>query len=187
VLSHDEVEELLNAPDLETARGIRDKAMLETMYATGLRISELVELRIDQIRSEMMPYVTVIGKRNKERIVPLGAEAYNWINRYLEGSRAELLKRKKSRYLFVTARGSGVSRKTFWYLVRKYAEKAGIRKRIYPHKLRHSFATHLLERGADLRAVQTLLGHSDISTTQIYTHVSRERLKRLYDKTHPRS
>lgn len=187
VLTHNEVEELLESPDLSRPLGLRDKAILETLYATGLRISELVELKIDGIRQDMMPYISVIGKRDKERIVPLGAQAFQHIKNYLEQGRGLILKKRKSPYIFVTGRGDKLSRKTFWYLIRQYALKAGINKKIYPHKLRHSFATHLLERGADLRSVQTLLGHSDISTTQIYTHVNRERLKQIYDKTHPRA
>ena len=187
VLTHAEVDQLLDAPDLTKPLGLRDKAILETLYATGLRISELVELTMAGIRREMMPYVSVIGKRDKERIVPLGAQAYDHIRNYLEKGREAILKEKKCPYIFVTSRGGKLSRKTFWHLIRQYALKAGINKKIYPHKLRHSFATHLLERGADLRSVQTLLGHSDISTTQIYTHVNRERLKQIYDKTHPRA
>ena len=134
-----------------------------------------------------MPYVNVLGKGSKERIVPLGGQAFEWIQRYVDEARATILKKQTSQFLFITARGTKLSRKTFWHLIRKHARDAGIEKRIYPHKLRHSFATHLLEKGADLRAVQTLLGHSDISTTQIYTHVNRERLRKLYEDTHPRS
>lgn len=186
-MESEEVEALLNAPDLSTPLGMRDKAMIETMYATGLRISELMELQSDQLRYDMMPYVTVVGKREKERIVPIGSNAYSSIQDYVRTARGIILGRRRSKYLFVTRRGTRLSRKTFWHLIRQYALKAGISRRIHPHQLRHSFATHLLEHGADLRAVQALLGHSDISTTQIYTHVTRERLRALYDKTHPRS
>ncbi|HUX06119.1 MAG TPA: site-specific tyrosine recombinase XerD [Acidobacteriota bacterium] len=187
VLSEKEVEALLSVADTSRALGMRDKAMLETLYATGLRISELVSLRVDDIRADMMPFVHVRGKRDKERIVPLGGEAYRHVKAYLDGGREEILGNKRSPYLFITSRGGHISRKTFWVLIGSYARKAGIRKKIYPHLLRHCFATHLLEHGADLRSVQTLLGHSDITTTQIYTEVSRERLRRLYDKSHPRS
>lgn len=187
VMDHGAVEALLNAPDVASPLGLRDRAMLETMYATGLRISELTGLRLDQVRTDMMPYVSVIGKRNRERIVPLGAEAYEWIRRYLAESRPKILGRRASASLFVTGRGGALSRKTFWYQVRKYALVAGLSGDIHPHTLRHSFATHLLEHGADLRAVQIMLGHRDITTTQIYTHINRERLKQLYGKTHPRA
>ena len=186
VLDEKEVEALLRAPDLSKPLGLRDRAMLETLYATGLRISELVSIRLDQLRSDMMPYLLVLGKRDKERIVPLGGEAYRHVERYASKGRGKILKQRSSPYLFVTGRGGAVSRKTFWAALRRYARMAGIKGSVYPHKLRHSFATHLLEHGADLRSVQTLLGHSDITTTQIYTHVNRERLRRLYNKTHPR-
>ena len=187
VLSEEEVEELLAAPNTRTPIGLRDKALLETMYATGLRVSELLSLKLQDIYTDMMPYVLVEGKREKERIVPLGGEAWRHIRRYIEEGRGYILRERRSPYLFVTNRGSKPSRKTFWAAIKKYALAVGITKAIHPHKLRHSFATHLLEHGADLRKVQTLLGHSDISTTQIYTEVSRERLRTLYDKSHPRS
>lgn len=187
VLSEKEVDALLNAPNKEKPLELRDKAMLEILYATGLRISELVGLRMGQVRVDMMPFLTVIGKRDKERIVPLGEKAYEHLQVYLAKGRAKLLKGRQSEYVFITTRGGCLSRKTFWAAVKKYARRAGFGKRIYPHKLRHSFATHLLDHGADLRTVQVLLGHSDISTTQIYTHINRERLRALYDKTHPRS
>ena len=187
VLSEEEVEELLAAPNTRTSIGLRDKALLETMYATGLRVSELLSLKLGDIFTDMMPYVLVQGKREKERIVPLGGEAWRHIRRYIEEGRGHILRGKRSPYLFVTNRGTKPSRKTFWAAIKNYALAVGITKSIHPHKLRHSFATHLLDHGADLRTVQTLLGHSDISTTQIYTEISRERLHRVYDKTHPRS
>lgn len=187
VLTAEDVEALLSAPDVAKPLGIRDRAMLETLYATGLRISELVSLQIANIQADMMPFVKVSGKGGKDRIVPLGEQAYRWIESYVSDARPALLGRRQSAYIFVTSRGGAVSRKTFWYLVKKYALQAGISTGISPHTLRHSFATHLLENGADLRAVQTLLGHTDISTTQIYTHVTRERLKQLYNQTHPRA
>jgi integrase/recombinase XerD len=187
VLTYEDVQAVLDAPDLDKPLGLRDKAMLEVMYATGMRVSELVGLSIEQLRFDMMPYLIVMGKRNKERIIPLGAQAYDHLQNYVQKARKAILKRKQSNYLFVTARGGKMSRKTFWVAIKRHALTAGISKTIYPHKLRHSFATHLLEGGADLRAVQTLLGHSDISTTQIYTHVNKERLRQLYEKTHPRN
>ena len=187
VLSESEVEALLSAPNVSKPLGLRDKAILETIYATGIRITELIRLRREDIRVDMMPYMLVRGKRDKERIVPLGGEAYRYISRYLEEGRGAILGKRRTPFLFVTARGSHPSRKTIWAAIRNYARAAGIRKKIYPHLLRHSFATHLLEHGADLRAVQTLLGHSDITTTQIYTEVSRERLRQIYERSHPRS
>lgn len=187
VMTEDEVEALLDAPDISRPKGLRDRAMLETMYATGLRISELLALKLEHLKIDMMPFLIVHGKRDKERLVPLGEKAYNLIRNYLDESRGEILGRRSSLFLFISNRGTRLSRKTFWLMVKNYAKAAGIAKKIYPHVLRHSFATHLLEHGADLRAVQTLLGHSDITTTQIYTQVHRERLRRLYDSTHPRS
>jgi len=187
VISSVDIDALLASPDLATPLGLRDKAMLETLYATGMRISELTGLTFSQIHADMMPFAKIIGKRDKERIVPLGQQAYEAIQAYVRGGRYLLLGKRKSEYLFVTSRGGPVSRKTFWYLIKKYASKAGISTKISPHTLRHSFATHLLENGADLRSVQSLLGHSDISTTQIYTHITKERLKKIYDKTHPRA
>ena len=187
VLSESEVEALLQAPDLSTPKGMRDRAMLETLYASGLRISELVGLTTDRLRFDMMPYLLVRGKGDKERLVPLGDSAYSHIRLYLDKGRGEQLRRRSSHFLFVTRRGTRLSRKTFWVIVRGYSRKAGITKKVYPHMLRHSFATHLLEHGADLRSVQTLLGHSDITTTQIYTRIHSERLRGIYDRTHPRS
>jgi integrase/recombinase XerD len=184
-LTEEDIESLLDAPRLETALGLRDKAMLETLYASGLRVSELVALRVGQV-SQDMGVVRVVGKGSKERLVPLGEEAIAWIRRYLREARPDLLKQRVSDDLFVTARGAAMTRQMFWHLLRRHALKAGLKKPISPHTLRHAFATHLLNHGADLRVVQLLLGHSDISTTQIYTHVARERLKQLHAKHHPR-
>jgi integrase/recombinase XerD len=184
-LTEEDVENLLNAPRVERALGLRDKAMLETLYASGLRVSELVTLKVPQV-SHDMGVIRVIGKGSKERLVPLGEEALAWIKRYLEEARAALLGGKTSDDLFITARGAAMTRQMFWHLLRRYAAQAGLRKPMSPHTLRHAFATHLLNHGADLRVVQLLLGHSDISTTQIYTHVARERLKQLHAKHHPR-
>jgi integrase/recombinase XerD len=184
-LTEEDVEGLLDAPDVERALGLRDKAMLETLYASGLRVSELVALKLGQV-SHDMGVVRVVGKGSKERLVPLGEEALAWIRRYLKEARPELLGARSSDDLFVTARGSAMTRQMFWHLLRRHALKSGLRKPLSPHTLRHAFATHLLNHGADLRVVQLLLGHSDISTTQIYTHVARERLKQLHAKHHPR-
>ena len=184
-LTEEDVESLLAAPPVETALGLRDKAMLEMIYASGLRVSELVALKLVQV-SQDMGVVRVMGKGSKERLVPLGEEALAWIRRYLKEARPGLLRRRSSDDLFITARGASMTRQMFWHLLRRYALKAGLKKPISPHTLRHAFATHLLNHGADLRVVQLLLGHSDISTTQIYTHVARERLKQLHAKHHPR-
>ena len=184
-LTEEDVESLLDAPALEETLGLRDKAMLETLYASGLRVSELVSLKLGQV-SQDMGVVRVMGKGSKERLVPLGEEALVWIRRYLKEARPELLAGRSSDDLFVTARAAAMTRQMFWHLLRRHALKAGLKKPISPHTLRHAFATHLLNHGADLRVVQLLLGHSDISTTQIYTHVARERLKQLHAKHHPR-
>jgi len=184
-LSEAQVEALLEAPDVETAQGLRDRAMLETLYASGLRVSELVGLKTMQVSLDMN-VVRVLGKGSKERLTPLGEEAAQWITRYQRTGRPELLRGKKSDALFVTARGGPMTRQAFWGLVKRHAAVAGIRVAISPHTLRHAFATHLINHGADLRVVQLLLGHADISTTQIYTHVARERLKQLHRKHHPR-
>lgn len=184
-LTEHDVEKLLAAPRVDGALGLRDRTMLETLYASGLRVSELVALRLPQV-SEDMGVVRVMGKGSKERLVPLGAEALAWIRRYLGQGRTALLSGRVSDDLFVTARGAAMTRQAFWHLVRRYARQAGLTKPLSPHTLRHAFATHLINHGADLRVVQLLLGHSDISTTQIYTHVARERLKQLHAKHHPR-
>jgi integrase/recombinase XerD len=184
-LSEAQVEALLAAPDAETDLGLRDRAMLETLYASGLRVSELVGLKVQQVSLDM-GVVRVLGKGAKERLTPLGEEALDWIQRYQKLARPGILGARKSDALFVTARGGPMTRQAFWGLVKRYAARAGIRPPISPHTLRHAFATHLINHGADLRVVQLLLGHADISTTQIYTHVARERLKRIHAKHHPR-
>jgi integrase/recombinase XerD len=180
-----EVESLLAAPDEATDLGLRDRAMLETLYASGLRVSELVGLKVQQVSLDM-GVVRVLGKGSKERLTPLGEEALAWIRRYQELARPAILGARKTDALFVTGRGAPMTRQAFWGLVKRYAARAGIRAAISPHTLRHAFATHLVNHGADLRVVQMLLGHADISTTQIYTHVARERLKRIHEKHHPR-
>lgn len=184
-LSESHVEALLEAPDLKTNLGIRDRAMLETLYATGLRVSELVRLTLLEANLDV-GVVRIVGKGNKERLVPLGDQAVNSLRRYLETARLELLKQRSSDAMFVTARGGGMTRQAFWHLIKKYALKAKIEVELSPHTLRHAFATHLINHGADLRSVQMLLGHSDLSTTQIYTHVAKERLQVIHSKHHPR-
>ncbi|MEN9797963.1 MAG: tyrosine recombinase XerD [Pseudomonadota bacterium] len=185
-LTLEEVEALLAAPDVTTAAGQRDLAMLELLYATGLRVSELVKLSVNDLQLTA-GYLVARGKGNKERIVPFGRAAAERVGTWVSHVRPELLRGRLSTALFVTQRGGPFTRQGFWKLVKRYALKAGIQKAISPHKLRHSFATHLVERGADLRAVQQMLGHADIGTTQIYTHVDRTRLHRVYDEHHPRS
>ena len=186
VLSEAQVEALLAAPQTEQSLGLRDRAMLETLYATGLRVSELVGLKLHEVNFEM-GVIRVFGKGSKERLVPLGEEAIDWLRRYLVEGRPELLGGRQSHDLFITARGASMTRQAFWYLIKRFALQAGIDPaRLSPHVMRHAFATHLLNHGADLRVVQLLLGHSDISTTQIYTHIARERLKSLHAQHHPR-
>lgn len=185
-LTLEEVEALLVAPDLRTSRGLRDRAMLELLYAAGLRVSELIHLDVNAVQLGE-GYLIARGKGNKERVVPIGSHAVEWIKTYLAQARPALLGGRTARALFVTHRGGPFSRMGFWKLLRRHALAAGIRKALSPHKLRHSFATHLVERGADLRAVQAMLGHADLSTTQIYTHVNRTRLHAVYDQFHPRS
>ncbi len=186
-LSENQVDDLLQAPDPDSTLGLRDRAMLETLYATGLRVSELTTLGLlDVSLTEGVVRVT-LGKGGKDRLVPLGAEAQHWIERYMQTARPALLGARRSDALFITARGAAMTRQSFWLIVKKYAALADIHVPLSPHVLRHAFATHLLNHGADLRVVQMLLGHADISTTQIYTHVARERLKALHAKHHPRA
>jgi integrase/recombinase XerD len=185
VLSEGEVEALLAVPDVATPLGLRDRAMFELLYATGLRVSELVGLTLPQLRLDV-GFLIAFGKGNKERVVPVGEQAEHWVQRYQRDVRPELA-RGRHLTVFVNKNGDPMSRVGFWMTIKKYGLKAGLRTGISPHVLRHSFATHLLEHGADLRAVQTMLGHSDISTTQIYTHIHQQRLKSLYDRFHPRS
>lgn len=185
-LSVSEVDDLLAQPKGDNPRSLRDKAMLETLYASGLRVSELVGLTVDAL-DRRLGVVRAFGKRRKERLVPFGEQAQAAIETYLATAREALLKGRRTPYLFVTARGTGMTRQSFWMILKRYAVAAGIRRTISPHKLRHSFATHLLERGADLRSVQALLGHADISTTEIYTHITTQRLRQVYDRFHPRA
>ncbi len=184
-LNEEEVEALLNAPDTVQPIGMRDRAMLELLYACGLRVSELVGLKVMEV-SLQEGVIRVTGKGSKTRLVPMGEEAVEWLGQYLKTSRPEILQKRLSDSLFVTQRGEAMTRQAFWYLIKRYALLAGIHKPMSPHVLRHAFATHLLNHGADLRVVQLLLGHADISTTQIYTHVARERLKQLHAIHHPR-
>jgi integrase/recombinase XerD len=184
-LSEADVEALLGAPDATTPMGLRDRAMLETLYATGLRVSELVALKTFDANLQA-GVVRVLGKGAKERLVPLGEESVHWLSKYLAEARSAFQRNKQSDALFPTARGAGMTREAFWHLIRRYGARAIPGKKLSPHVLRHAFATHLINHGADLRVVQLLLGHADISTTQIYTHVARERLKALHAKHHPR-
>ena len=184
-LTESEVTRLLEAPSVGDAEGFRDRVMLEVLYATGLRVSELVGLQLAQINLNQ-GVIRIVGKGNKERLVPLGEEAIDWLQKFLRGGRQALLGEQRSGALFPTRRGDGMTRQAFWYRIKKHAQAAGIVKTLSPHTLRHAFATHLLDHGADLRVVQMLLGHSDLSTTQIYTHVARERLRDLHAKHHPR-
>ena len=185
ILTLKEIEQLLEQPNLQTPLGIRDRAMLEILYATGMRVSELTHLPTHQVNLEG-GYVLLYGKGSKERMVPLGGEAMKWITLYLKTAREILSKGRENSSLFINRSGKGMSRQRFWKILKNYAKKAGLRKRITPHLLRHSFASHLLEGGADLRSVQMMLGHVDISTTQIYTHVTGERLKKIHQRYHPR-
>jgi integrase/recombinase XerD len=184
-LSEKDVELLLDAPEVTYSLGFRDKTMLEMLYATGLRVSELVGLKFEQI-SFRQGVVRITGKGNKERLVPVGEEAMSWLEGYMSQARKSILGDRQCDYLFLTNRAGGMTRQAFWHIIKRNAKKAGINKELSPHTLRHAFATHLLNHGADLRVVQLLLGHSDLSTTQIYTHIARERLKELHSKYHPR-
>jgi integrase/recombinase XerD len=186
VISLDDVEAVLGAPDESKPEGLRDRAMIEVLYATGIRVSELINLKLNNVNFDL-GFVIVYGKGSKARMVPIGEKAREKLLLYLEHGRPAILKSKEAKALFVTKRGGGMTRQGFWKLIKNYALKSGITKKVSPHTLRHSFATHLLERGADLRTIQIMLGHSDISTTQIYTHVESERLKEIHKKYHPRS
>jgi integrase/recombinase XerD len=185
VLSEVQVEDLLAAPDVEDPLGLRDRAMLELLYATGLRVSELVGLKLHQMNLRQ-GVVQVTGKGGRERLVPMGEEAQSWMERYLRIARPELLGRRQADAVFPSRRGSAMTRQNFWHGLKRHARQAGIAVELSPHTLRHAFATHLLNHGADLRVVQMLLGHSDLSTTQIYTHVAKARLKSLHEQHHPR-
>ena len=186
VLNLTEVDSLLSQPDQTTSRGLRDKAMLEVLYATGVRVSELIALTKENLNLEV-GYLVTFGKGSKERVVPLGETAVDHLNDYFTHGRPHLLKNRSSRFVFLNGSGNGLTRQGFWKIIRRYALKAGIGKNLSPHTLRHSFATHLLEHGADLRSVQMMLGHADIATTQIYTHLTQERLKKIHHQYHPRA
>lgn len=184
-LTEDEVEALLDAPDTNEALGHRDRTMLEVLYATGLRVTELVSLKLSQVNLNQ-GVVRVTGKGGRERLIPLGEESLEWLQRFIAGPREEILLEKQTDFVFPTRRGDRMTRQAFWHIIKRYTEHAGIHQPLSPHTLRHAFATHLLNHGADLRVVQMLLGHSDLSTTQIYTHVARERLRELHSRHHPR-
>ncbi len=186
-LSVEDVDRLIAQPDVGTPRGLRDRALIELLYATGMRVSELISLKPTDVNLDAS-YLTCTGKGDKQRLVPIGDEAAKWVRQYLREARPSLLGRRSSPRLFVNARGggSGLTRVGFWKILKVYATQAGLTRRLSPHMLRHSFATHLLERGADLRAIQMMLGHADLSTTQIYTHVLEERMRSIYDRFHPR-
>jgi integrase/recombinase XerD len=184
-LSEAEVDALLEAPTVADPLGHRDRTMLEVLYATGLRVSELVSLKHNQVNLNQ-GVMRVVGKGNRERLIPLGDEAVGWLQQFMQGPRVEILLERQTDYLFPTRRGDRMTRQAFWHIIKRYSKKAGVEKELSPHTLRHAFATHLLNHGADLRVVQMLLGHSDLSTTQIYTHVARERLKELHSQHHPR-
>lgn len=184
-LSEAEVDALLEAPTVSDPLGHRDRTMLEVLYATGLRVSELVSLKHSQVNLNQ-GVMRVLGKGNRERLIPLGEDAVGWLQLFMQGPRVEILLERQTDYLFPTRRGDRMTRQAFWHIIKRYSKKAGVAKELSPHTLRHAFATHLLNHGADLRVVQMLLGHSDLSTTQIYTHVARERLKELHSQHHPR-
>lgn len=184
-LSEAEVDALLEAPVIKDPLGNRDRTMLEVLYATGLRVTELVNLKLSQVNLNQ-GVVRIVGKGNRERLIPLGEESVRWLAQFAQGARMEILLERQSEYLFPTRRGDHMTRQAFWHIIKRYAMKGGINKELSPHTLRHAFATHLLNHGADLRVVQMLLGHSDLSTTQIYTHVARERMKELHAQHHPR-
>jgi integrase/recombinase XerD len=184
-LTEEEVNSLLGAPNVAEPLGHRDRAMLELLYATGVRVSELINLKMSQMNLNQ-GVLRIIGKGDRERLIPLGDEAQDWLREFIDGPRVEILLERQSDYLFPTRRGDRMTRQAFWHIIKRYAKKAGVRKRLSPHTVRHAFATHLLNNGADLRVVQLLLGHSDVSTTQIYTHVARERMKELHARHHPR-
>ncbi|GMA70673.1 tyrosine recombinase XerD [Leuconostoc litchii] len=186
VLSVEEIDLLLQIPTEETPLGLRNRTLLEVMYATGLRVSELVNLKMADLHLQL-GLIQTIGKGDKERIIPIGEIAIDWLKRYFEESRSALLKEKESQFVFLNDRGTQISRQGIWKIIKKLVIDAGITKDVSPHTLRHSFATHILENGADLRIVQELLGHADISTTQIYTHISKKRLSEVYDEYHPRA
>ena len=184
-LTEAEVDALLQAPSVTDPLGHRDRTMLEVLYATGLRVSELVSLKHNQVNLNQ-GVMRVVGKGNRERLIPLGEEAVGWLQQFMQGPRAEILLERQTDYLFPTRRGDRMTRQAFWHIIKRYSKKGGVDRELSPHTLRHAFATHLLNHGADLRVVQMLLGHSDLSTTQIYTHVARERLKELHSQHHPR-
>ncbi len=184
-LSEKDIDLLLESPETSDVLGYRNKVMLELLYATGLRVSELIGLKFEQVNFRQ-GFVKVFGKGNKERLVPIGEQALEWLESYMTEARVDILANRQCDFLFVTKRGGGMTRQAFWHIIKRYAKKAGINKHLSPHTLRHAFATHLLNHGADLRVVQLLLGHSDLSTTQIYTHIAQERLKQLHSKFHPR-
>ena len=184
-LTEDEVDALLKAPNTDDPLGHRDRTMLELLYATGLRVSELINLKQSQVNFNQ-GVLRIVGKGDRERLIPLGEEAQRWIRDFIDGPRMEILLERQTEYLFPTRRGDRMTRQAFWHIIKRYAAKAGTDKKLSPHTLRHAFATHLLNHGADLRVVQLLLGHSDLSTTQIYTHVARERMKELHGEHHPR-
>ena len=185
ILNREEMATLLRQPGTKTPLAVRDTAVLELLYATGIRVSELISLSMSNINWQA-GYLVVVGKGNKERIVPIGRTAFDCLNRYITDSRHKLSKGRSVNTLFLNRSGTGLTRQGLWKIVKKYVKKGGLHKRVYPHTFRHSFATHLLEGGADLRSVQVMLGHADISTTQIYTHITRERLREVHRKYHPR-